>query len=64
MYYDSVLKLNVVGVALTGYADDVGITIIARNKIDLIEKENDTLIKIDSWMKTNKLELAPEKTEA
>lgn len=63
--YDGLFKLDLPqGVALTGYADDVAITVTAKTEIELMTNGNAALEKVESWMAQRHLELAPHKSEA
>lgn len=63
--YDDMLKLEMpTGVKLVGFADDVAIVVVAMNEYMLMNTANTAIRRIAEWLKTRKLELAPEKTEA
>lgn len=64
--YDGVLAVaeDEPGVELVAFADDLAVQVSETNKERLIEKANATLGKIDAWMTSHNLRLAPEKTEA
>lgn len=65
--YDGVLKVANdpdAGVRSVAYADDLAFVIKGRTEEEVEERANNALQKIDEWMRTHKLMLAPEKTEA
>lgn len=63
--YDGVLRLDLgMDVATVAYADDLALVVCANGKEALIGRVNGSLRRIAGWMETNKLRLAPEKTEA
>lgn len=65
--YDGVLKVANdpdAGVRSVAYADDLALLIKGRTEEEVEERANNALQKIDEWMRTHKLMLAPEKTEA
>lgn len=63
--YDGVLRLDLPeDIDLFAYADDLVIVAKARTDNDLEEKTNYTLNKIQTWMESKQLEVAPEKSEA
>jgi hypothetical protein len=63
--YDQIMAIDVGNeVGMVCYADDLAISISARTSREIIAKTNRTLHAINLWMKANKLQLAPEKTEA
>ncbi|KAG5888439.1 hypothetical protein JTB14_008390 [Gonioctena quinquepunctata] len=63
--YDDVLEISrPSGTELVAYADDLSIVIKADDEEDLMHKGNLTLRRLIKWMKKNKLELAPQQTEA
>lgn len=62
--YDSLLKLPLpVGVEAVGYADDLATVISAEDTLELTEKIDHTVQIILTWMSSNHLELALDKTE-
>lgn len=48
---------------LIAYADDLAAVVTGTTKKDLVKNMNTTLEKIDEWLISNKLEMAPEKNE-
>lgn len=63
--YDGVLRLELpAGVQLVAYADDLAVIALAKNETELELKANHTLEEIKCWMELNKLEVAPDKSEA
>lgn len=65
IYYDGVFRLPMpLGVKLIGYADDLAITVTARNAEKLEEVAESSLLSIVEWMKRKQLRLAPQKTGA
>lgn len=63
--YDDIFKIPLLGGSiLVGFADDIALVTKAQNLNILDSKVNDSLRKIDEWLRTHYLELAPEKTEA
>lgn len=65
IFYDDVIRLEVPeGVTLVAYADDLAIVTLARDEEDMEFKLNFTLEGINNWMVENKLQVAPEKSEA
>lgn len=62
--YDGVLGVVLPeGVYTIAYADDLALVVAAKDAQGLIWKGNEALEQIGRWMTTNKLELAPQKTE-
>lgn len=62
--YDGVLNLVLPeGVSTIAYADDLAVVVTARNKQELQWKANESLEQIGNWMRQQRLELAPQKTE-
>ncbi|KAL1446824.1 hypothetical protein WDU94_015654 [Cyamophila willieti] len=65
LLYDSVLELELPeDITLVAYADDLAIISLARDAEEMEFKLNYTLREISQWMAENKLEIAPEKSEA
>lgn len=63
--YDDLLEMELPdGASLIGFANDVALVVIAPNEEILMSKANTTLVRIDRWMSSRKLQLAPDKTEA
>lgn len=63
--YDTVLKLRLPEECHTvAYADDLTLVVRANNEYILMERANEAIGIISDWVAENKLELAPEKTEA
>lgn len=63
--YDDLFKLDLPqGVTLTGFADDVALTITAKTEGELMNNGNAALEKVERWMAQRHLELAPHKSEA
>ena len=63
--YDQVLRLKLPeGVTNIAYADDLAVLVCAENQIELENRANGSLRRIDGWMQRNGLQLAPQKTEA
>ncbi|CAH2228192.1 jg2997, partial [Pararge aegeria aegeria] len=63
--YDDVMDIEAPeGVKLICYADDLAISVTAKEAHDMVVKANETLHAIDLWMHQNNLDVAPEKTEA
>ena len=63
--YDQVLRLKLPeGVTNIAYADDLAVLVCAENQIELKNRANESLMRIDGWMQRNGLQLAPQKTEA
>lgn len=63
--YDGVLRLQMPQTCqLIGYADDLALVIRGRHEQDVITSGNVALGRIQSWMVSHQLALAPEKTEA
>jgi hypothetical protein len=52
------------GVSLVAYADDLALVITAKGELDLENRANEALFKVERWMSQHHLKLAPEKTEA
>lgn len=65
IYYDPILRLKLPpNTKSIAYADDL-VVITAGNNQNMLELETRlALLKIEKWIKTKKLELAPQKTEA
>lgn len=65
IFFDDVLDLPFeAGVEITAYADDIAMLVIASDVDELNRKANDSLHAINTWMKSNSLEIAENKTEA
>lgn len=65
LVYDGILKREwQSGVKAVAFADDLAVTIVARDRYELVNKTNDALEMIDMWLTGHELELAPQKTEA
>lgn len=63
--YDPVLDLAVPdGVTLLGYADDLALVGVGKNREQLEGKLNDALSRVTNWMEEVGLDLAAHKTEA
>lgn len=63
--YDDVLDLELTRDAVTiGYADDLALIVGAPDENSLVANTNTCLDKISTWMRSHKLTLAPDKTEA
>lgn len=52
------------GSNLTGFADDIAVLVHAKEIRTLNERTNDSLERVDKWLREHYLELAPEKSEA
>lgn len=65
LFYDDVLRLEVPQgkVKLVGYADVLAVVITAGKSERLQELANHMMNMLNSWMRGNQIELAPEKTE-
>lgn len=63
--YDGVLEIDQPeGVTLIGFADDIVMVVTAIDESTLMSRANTALQRVDNWMETKNLHLAPEKTEA
>lgn len=63
--YDGVLRLPVPrGVNIVGYADDIAVTIVAKELLDIQATATNVTKKIKTWLEKTGLELAAHKTEA
>lgn len=63
--YNNLLELEQPeGVKLIGFADDIAMVVTARNEDLLMSTTNIAIVRIANWLHDNKLQLAPEKTEA
>lgn len=63
--YDGVLRiLTLPGVIQIAYADDLAVVVVSKTEEELEVKTNTTLEQIRTWMKSKKLVIAPEKSEA
>lgn len=63
--YDDLLLMELPeGVDLIGFADDVAMVVTAKYVEILADKANTALVEVSNWMRSRKLVLAPEKTEA
>lgn len=63
--YDGVLGLKLTeGATTIAFADDLALIVLAEDEEELVYRVNESLGRIDRWMQRNKLELAPQKTEA
>lgn len=65
IYYDGILEIPMPqGVTSVGFADDVAVIVRGRTEEDLRRKTNLALNRINEWIKSKDLKLAPHKTEA
>lgn len=65
VFYDELLRLEFPqGVAITGFADDIALSIVAKTEAEIIANGNAALAKVEEWMRSRHLELAPGKSEA
>jgi Reverse transcriptase (RNA-dependent DNA polymerase). len=65
IFYDGVLRLvTPEGVTLIAYPDNLVVVVLARDEEEMEFKLNFTLQEINNWMEDNKLQVAPEKSEA
>lgn len=63
--YDELLRIEFPGeVTLIGFADDIAMVVTAKNEETLMNTANAGLLRVARWMKSKKLHLAPQKTEA
>jgi len=63
--YDGVLRLPApANVHVTGFADDVDITIVAKTIAEVEDMANTAVRKVESWLSLAGLQLAAHKTEA
>lgn len=62
--YDDVMEMKTANVTNICYADDLAVIATAEKKEELVKRVNGTLQKVSKWMEENKLEIAPEKSEA
>lgn len=63
--YDDLLETKMAeGTKLIGFADDLAMVVVAKTEEALMNTANTSLIRVLNWMKKNKLQLAPHKTEA
>nr|CAH7734770.1 unnamed protein product [Callosobruchus chinensis] len=63
--YDGVLRMRLPDDAKTiAFADDLALIVTAQDEDDLTRRANESLRRIDFWMRQHLLELAPDKTEA
>jgi len=63
--YDGVLRLPMpANVQVTGFADDVAITIVAKTTAEVEDMANTAVRKVESWLSLAGLQLAAHKTEA
>lgn len=60
--YNGVLNLQIEGVTIIGFADDIGIVTEAEDRADLIYKTNEALATVSHWISRNQLTMAKEKT--
>lgn len=63
--YDGVLRLELTeGAKQFAFADDLAVVVRAEDEDELVHRVDQSLHRIDIWMRANALELAPGKTEA
>ena len=63
--YDSLLRIKVCRNArLVAYADDLAVLATSADRVDMENAINGTLKLVTDWMTTNKLTIAPDKSEA
>lgn len=64
LYDDVMHSCDGIGVELICYADDLAVIIKADKAEELVDLGNRALYAVKSWMDTNRLEMAPEKTSS
>ncbi|XP_060516767.1 uncharacterized protein LOC132696115 [Cylas formicarius] len=63
--YDGLFALEMPnGVTLIGFADDIGMIVVAKNEELLMCNANTALQRVTRWLEQRRLALAPEKTKA
>ena len=64
IFYDGVLGLEMPdGATTVGYADDLALVVVGRTPEELKNKTGTAMTTIIGWLRENRLDIAPEKTE-
>ncbi|KAH8332270.1 hypothetical protein KR067_006017, partial [Drosophila pandora] len=63
--YDGVLRIPMAeGTSVIGFADDVAVVVVAKTIREVEAAANRAIEKVEAWLSTAGLQLAPHKTEA
>lgn len=63
--YNGILRIQVpYEVLITGFTDDIAITVVARHKDEMVLLANETIYKNNEWIINAGLDLAAHKVEA
>ncbi|KAH8338798.1 hypothetical protein KR067_008493, partial [Drosophila pandora] len=63
--YDGVLRIPMAeGTSVIGFADDVAVVVVAKTVREVEATANRAIEKVEAWLSTARLQLAPHKTEA